>query len=61
MLSAALRTLPVGTAYAVWVGIGSLGVAVAGIAALGESAAPARLLCLMLVLTGIIGLKLIEA
>ena len=61
MLSAALRSLRVGTAYAVWVGIESLGVAAVGIIALGESAALPGPLCLTLILAGIIGLKLIEA
>jgi quaternary ammonium compound-resistance protein SugE len=60
LLSIAMRHLPVGTAYAVWVGVGALGVAAVGIAVLGESASPARLGCLLLVLTGIIGLKLVE-
>ena len=60
MLSAALRTLPVGTAYAVWVGIGALGVAVAGVLALGESASPARLAGLALILAGVVCLKLVE-
>ena len=60
MLAAALKSLPVGTAYAVWVGIGALGVAIVGIVALGESASLPRLACLGLVLAGIIGLKLIE-
>ena len=46
MLSNALKSLPVGTAYPVWVGIGTLGVALAGIVALGESASPLRLACL---------------
>lgn len=61
MLSLALKQLPVGTAYAVWVGIGALGVALAGIVALGESASPARLGLLALILIGVIGLKLVEA
>ncbi|CAD5281319.1 multidrug efflux system protein [Bosea sp. 62] len=61
MLSLALKQLPVGTAYAVWVGIGALGVAIAGIAALGESASPMRLGLLALILIGVIGLKLVEA
>ncbi len=61
MLSLALKQLPVGTAYAVWVGIGALGVAIAGIVALGESASPARLSLLALILIGVIGLKLVEA
>ncbi|GAA3005092.1 MULTISPECIES: multidrug efflux SMR transporter [Streptosporangium] len=60
ILTFALKTLPMGTAYAVWVGLGALGVAVAGIVALGESAAPARLACLALILLGVIGLKLLE-
>ncbi|RYE82054.1 MAG: quaternary ammonium compound efflux SMR transporter SugE [Hyphomicrobiales bacterium] len=61
MLSLALKQLPVGTAYAVWVGIGALGVAIAGIVALGESASPMRLGLLALILIGVIGLKLVEA
>lgn len=61
MLSLALKQLPVGTAYAVWVGIGALGVALAGIVALGESASPVRLSLLALILIGVIGLKLVEA
>lgn len=61
MLSLALKQLPVGTAYAVWVGIGALGVALAGIVALGESASPMRLGLLALILVGVIGLKLVEA
>jgi quaternary ammonium compound-resistance protein SugE len=60
MLSAALKTLPVGTAYAVWVGIGALGVALAGIVAFGESASTLRLGFLVLILVGIIGLKIVE-
>jgi quaternary ammonium compound-resistance protein SugE len=60
MLSVALRSLPVGTAYAVWVGIGALGVAMAGIFALGESASPLRLGFLALILVGIVGLKTVE-
>ena len=60
MLSAALKTLPVGTAYAVWVGIGALGVALAGILMLGECASPLRLAFLALILVGIIGLKAVE-
>jgi quaternary ammonium compound-resistance protein SugE len=60
MLSSALQSLPVGTAYAVWVGIGALGVALAGIVALGESASPLRLGFLALILVGIVGLKLVD-
>lgn len=61
MLTLALKTLPVGTAYAVWVGIGALGVAVAGIVVFGDSASPPRLILLGLILIGVIGLKVIEA
>lgn len=60
MLTLALKTLPVGTAYAVWVGIGALGVALAGIAVFGDSASPLRLILLGLILIGVIGLKVIE-
>jgi len=60
MLSSALKSLPVGTAYAVWVGIGALGVALAGIVALGESAAPLRVGFLALILIGVVGLKIVE-
>ena len=60
LLATALRSLSVGTAYAVWVGIGTVGVAAVGIAALGERAGLARVICLGLVLAGTIGLKLTE-
>jgi quaternary ammonium compound-resistance protein SugE len=59
LLSIALRTLPMGTGYAVWTGIGAAGTAILGIALLGESAAPLRLLCIALILAGVIGLKLV--
>ncbi len=61
LLSLSLRTLPVGTGYAVWTGIGAAGTAILGMAVLGESAAPLRLLCLVLILGGVIGLKLFSA
>jgi quaternary ammonium compound-resistance protein SugE len=61
MLSAALKSLPVGTAYAVWVGIGAFGVAIAGMITLGESVSVPRIAFLALTLAGIIGLKLVEA
>ncbi|HEY4316500.1 MAG TPA: quaternary ammonium compound efflux SMR transporter SugE [Herbaspirillum sp.] len=60
LLSQALRTLPVGTAYAVWTGIGAVGIAIIGIAVLGDSASPTRLLCIGLILAGIVGLKLVS-
>jgi quaternary ammonium compound-resistance protein SugE len=59
LLGQALRTLPVGTGYAVWTGIGSLGTGLLGILLLGESREPLRLLCLALILSGIVGLKLV--
>jgi quaternary ammonium compound-resistance protein SugE len=59
LLSIALRTLPVGTGYAVWTGIGAAGTAMVGIALLGESAAPLRIFCIALILAGVIGLKLV--
>jgi quaternary ammonium compound-resistance protein SugE len=60
LLSFSLRTLPVGTGYAVWTGIGAAGTAIVGIALLGDSAAPIRLLCIALILAGVIGLKLVS-
>jgi quaternary ammonium compound-resistance protein SugE len=59
LLGLAVRTLPIGTAYAVWTGIGTVGAVLIGIAALGESASPLRLLFVALIAVGIIGLKLI--
>jgi quaternary ammonium compound-resistance protein SugE len=61
MLSVALKSLPVGTAYAVWVGIGAFGVAVTGMIAFSEDASALRLAFLALILVGIVGLKLLEA
>ncbi|MGI5522780.1 quaternary ammonium compound efflux SMR transporter SugE [Micromonospora sp. CA-259024] len=57
-LSYALREIPVGTGYAVWVGIGAVGTALIGMLALGESASLPRILCLSLVVAGVIGLKI---
>jgi quaternary ammonium compound-resistance protein SugE len=58
LLAVALRTLPLGTAYTVWTGIGAIGTVVLGIALFGEPATAARLSCIGLILVGIIGLKL---
>ena len=58
LLSAALRTLPVGTAYAVWTGIGAVGTAILGIVLFGEPATAARLTCIALIVAGILGLKI---
>jgi len=60
LLSLSLRTLPVGTAYAVWTGIGAAGTAILGMVVLGDSAAPLRMLCIILILGGVIGLKLVS-
>lgn len=58
-LEYAVRSLPVGTAYAIWVGIGAVGTAALGIVLLGESREPLRLLCLVLIVAGVVGLKLV--
>lgn len=58
LLSLAMREIPSGTAYAVWVGIGTVGVAVWGIVFFGESTSFYRLACIGLILAGVIGLKL---
>ncbi|MFC6015925.1 DMT family transporter [Plantactinospora solaniradicis] len=60
LLSLALKNLPVGTAYAVWVGVGAVGVTIAGIVALDESLSPQRMLFVALIAVGIIGLKAYE-
>jgi quaternary ammonium compound-resistance protein SugE len=59
LLGLAVRTLPIGTAYAVWTGIGTVGTVIWGIAAFGEPATALRLLCIGLICAGIIGLKLV--
>jgi quaternary ammonium compound-resistance protein SugE len=59
LLSIALRTLPVGTAYAVWTGIGAVGTAALGIYLFGEPATAARLASIGLIVAGIVGLKLV--
>ncbi|EJN19910.1 cation/cationic drug transporter [Pseudomonas sp. GM78] len=61
LLSLSLRTLPVGTAYAVWTGIGAAGTAIVGMVVLGDSTAPLRLMCIGVILAGVIGLKLVSA
>ncbi len=58
LLGIAMKSLPVGTAYAVWVGVGAVGTAILGMVLLGESANAGRLLSLALIILGIIGLKL---
>lgn len=60
LLALAMKNLPVGTAYAVWTGIGSIGTVVLGITLFGDSASVIRLFCVALILAGIVGLKLVH-
>lgn len=60
LLGVALRTLPLGTAYAVWTGIGAVGAVVLGIVLFGEPASAARLACVGLIVAGIVGLKFLS-
>lgn len=59
LLGVSLRTLPLGTAYAVWTGIGTLGTGILGIVLFKEPATAARLVCMSLIITGIVGLKVV--
>jgi quaternary ammonium compound-resistance protein SugE len=59
-LAYALRTIPVGTGYAVWVGIGAVGTALYGMAVLGEAVSAARIVCLVLIVSGVVGLRFIR-
>jgi len=61
LLAAALRSLPLGTAYAVWTGIGAIGTACLGMLLFGEPANAPRLACIALIVAGVIGLKLVSA
>ncbi len=58
LLGVAAKSLPIGTAYAVWTGIGAVGTVLCGIALFGEPVTPARLMCVGLIVAGILGLKL---
>ena len=58
LLALAVRTLPLGTAYAVWTGIGTAGTAILGMWLFGESSSPVRLLCIAMIIGGVLGLKL---
>jgi quaternary ammonium compound-resistance protein SugE len=58
LLGRAAQVLPMGTAYAVWTGIGAVGTALVGLSLAGEPATPLRLLCLFLIVAGTLGLKL---
>lgn len=57
LLGIAARSLPIGTAYAVWTGIGAVGAAIAGMVLFAESTAPLRLFCIALIVAGVAGLK----
>ena len=59
-LAYALRSIPIGTGYAVWVGIGAIGTALYGMAVLGEPATVTRMLCLVLIVAGVMGLKFLH-
>ena len=59
LLGIAVRTLPIGTAYAIWTGIGTVGAVLLGIFLLGEPTTFIRLFCLLLIILGIVGLKLV--
>jgi quaternary ammonium compound-resistance protein SugE len=59
-LAYALRSIPVGTGYAVWVGIGAVGTAGYGMLVLGEAATVARLLCLLAIVGGVVGMKVLH-
>ena len=61
LLGAALKTIPVGTGYAVWTGIGAAGTATIGIVFLGESREVLRILCIVLIVAGVIGLRFASA
>ena len=60
LLALAAKTLPIGTAYAVWVGIGAAGAMVLGMALLGEPRSAARIVCISLIVAGVVGLKLFD-
>lgn len=60
LLAHALKTIPVGTAYAVWTGIGAVGTVIIGMAFLGEPREVGRIVCLLLIVVGIVGLKLVS-
>ena len=60
LLGVALRTLPLGTAYAVWTGIGTVGTAILGVVLFREPATAARLACIALIVAGIVGLKVLS-
>ena len=60
LLGIALKTLPVGTAYAIWTGVGAVGTAILGVYLLGEPATVGRIVCIGLIVSGIVGLKVVS-
>ncbi|MGY4492880.1 quaternary ammonium compound efflux SMR transporter SugE [Pseudomonas sp. TE3610] len=58
LLGLAMRDLPLGTAYAIWTGVGAVGTVIAGVVLFGESLAPMRIASVLLIITGLIGLKI---
>ncbi len=61
LLSVAMKTIPIGTAYAVWTGIGAVGVAILGMFLFGESRDIMRVICLLLIISGLLGLRLVSS
>lgn len=61
LLSLAMKSIPVGTAYAVWTGIGAVGVVILGMFLFGESRDIARIICLLVIVSGIVGLNLVSS
>lgn len=61
LLAHAVREIPIGTGYAVWTGIGAVGTAVLGIILFGESREPLRLICILLIVAGIVGLQMLSS
>ncbi len=59
-LAYAMRSIPIGTGYAVWVGVGAVGTAVYGMAVLGDAVTAARIGCLLLIVSGVVGLKVLH-
>ncbi len=60
LLAHAVRSIPIGNAYAVWTGIGAIGTVIGGVVLFGDALTPARTICLLLILSGIVGLKLLD-
>ena len=60
LLGLALRSIPLGTGYAIWTGIGTIGTVIFGIVYFAEPATAARMFCVLLILSGIVGLKLVS-